>query len=172
MLTHIRSFLYISALFILIALSVGCSDPTYVGNDLVVNGATLNTDTAILPVNIYPVREDSLVSSSVAGISAVSLGIVKSPYFGKNKSSLYTQLRLGGSGVKFGAEAPVWRSPRSDAALVTGGVMMAWKEEKGWGKWEKRVWLVTLFPKGNPCARLRARYQVSSARESALSKCP
>ena len=41
-----------------------------------------------------------------------------------------------------------WRSPRSDAALVTGGVMTAWIEEKGIGKiWEK---LMKMSPRGFP----------------------
>ena len=35
--------------------------------------------------------------------------------------------------TRISSEAPVWRSPGSDAALVTGGVMTAWKEEKGMG---------------------------------------
>ena len=38
------------------------------------------------------------------------------------------------SATRISSEALVWRSPRSDAALVTGGVMTAWREEKGMGK--------------------------------------
>ena len=75
------------------------------------------------------------------------------------------------------SEAPVWSSPRSDAALVTGGVMKAWIEEKemenerrkgnGWSHCSHKVFLES---------DLRARYQnVPSSilgRETSLIRLP
>jgi len=100
--TKLRSIVYFFLPVIVTIFLAGCSEPTLVGNDLLVDGEAFNTDTAILPVIIYPEREDSIVSSSVSTLSAVSLGIVSSPYFGRNKSSFFTELVLPASGVSFG----------------------------------------------------------------------
>lgn len=81
----------------------GCSEPTFVGNELVIDGQEFNTDTAVLPVLIYPEKEDSLASNT--GLSAVSVGIVNSPYFGKNKSGFFTQATLSANGIRFGDNA-------------------------------------------------------------------
>lgn len=100
-----QSFILFSFSVILTFIMVGCSEPTFVGNELVVDGQEFSSDTAVLPVFIYPQREDSIISSSIAGLSAVSLGIINSPYFGKNKSGFFTQLVLAANGIKFPDDA-------------------------------------------------------------------
>lgn len=97
-----RSLIFIALAYISTVFLSGCSEPTLVGNDLLVNGQEFVTDTAILDLVIYPEREDSIISSSVANLSATSLGIINSPYFGRIKSGFFTEILLSANGVDFG----------------------------------------------------------------------